>query len=239
MVSCLGRMRHASRNCSGRVCAIAVSPSPVSLARSSPRFGSLYFRAAGLMAGAPCTVACSVIMHSLTTTLAVWWLPERYGRRKQGGWHGELAAGAQLAVKAGWGVTIERPHIVNEGTQCKNRTIFCYLLLIICVCQYDNERTAPTAERAGGMIGGAYILSHSDHFLPFLAGFVYPALICLVLIAAALRIKRPAVVYRTILSHLRAPSDNDGGRTPAFPQAAHRTGRAIQHLPAIRLLGFY
>jgi hypothetical protein len=39
--------------------------------------------------------------------------------------------------------------------------------------------------------------------LPILAGFVYPALIALFLLAAALRFKRPALFYRTILSRLR------------------------------------
>jgi hypothetical protein len=45
---------------------------------------------------------------------------------------------------------------------------------------------------------------HIDDLLPILADCVYPALIALFLLAAALRFKRPALFYRGILSHLRA-----------------------------------
>jgi very-short-patch-repair endonuclease len=45
---------------------------------------------------------------------------------------------------------------------------------------------------------------HINELLPILADFVYPALIALFLLAAALRFKRPPLFYRGILSHLRA-----------------------------------
>ena len=47
----------------------------------------------------------------------------------------------------------------------------------------------------------AYPLNQS---LPNLADFIYPALTGLFLLATALRFKRHALFYRTILSHLRA-----------------------------------
>jgi Protein of unknown function (DUF2726) len=54
------------------------------------------------------------------------------------------------------------------------------------------------------MMRVAYIASHADEAVPFLADAVFPALIGLVLLAVALQFRRPALFYRSILDHLRA-----------------------------------
>jgi very-short-patch-repair endonuclease len=50
----------------------------------------------------------------------------------------------------------------------------------------------------------AYIASHADQLLPILADAVFPALLGLILLAVALRFRRPTLFYRSILNHLRA-----------------------------------
>jgi Protein of unknown function (DUF2726) len=72
----------------------------------------------------------------------------------------------------------------------------------------------------------AYISSHSDQIISLLAGFVYPALACLILVAAALRFKRPALFYRTILSHLRA--------RPIMSEAERQLFRTLHNILAPR-----
>jgi hypothetical protein len=79
----------------------------------------------------------------------------------------------------------------------------------------------------------------ADHLLPFLAGFVYPAIIALLLLATALRFKRPALFYRTILGHLRAKPIMSEAERQAISQAAHRSQPAVQHMPAAGIFGVY
>ena len=73
-----------------------------------------------------------------------------------------------------------------------------------------------------------------NELLPILADFVYPALIGLFLLAAALHFKRPALFYRTILSHLRARPIMTEAERQLFRKLLTGTRQAHQQPTAAR-----